>query len=183
MSFKTENRAKFDDLKNLLKPENRSQITLKANGGNSLLFCYPPEDEKLYLEKAKQKFKDKSKFININDLLVKYIDSIGWDEFREFFENYSSTPSKIFSNESEADFFSLIINEILMADADDKIPFLIRTGCLFGTGIGNVNIMEDERILSLTKPIVVFYPAKIENEELYFLNFYKASKYRCRIIN
>ena len=76
----------------------------------------------------------------------------------------------------------MIINEIEKACQSDKIPFLIRTGCLFGTGIENVNIMENKKVMNLPHPLVIFYPSKIENDNIYFLNFKLASKYRCMLV-
>jgi hypothetical protein len=59
---------------------------------------------------------------------------------------------------------------------------LIRTGCLYGTGIENVNIMEHKIITKLSHPLIIFYPSKIQSDNLLFLNFKQASKYRCALI-
>ena len=42
--------------------------------------------------------------------------------------------------------------------------------------------MEDKTVMGMKQPLVLFYPAKLENENLYFLNFKLASKYRCTVI-
>jgi hypothetical protein len=76
----------------------------------------------------------------------------------------------------------MIISQIEEACLDDKIPFLIRTGCLFGTGIDNVNIMEHKMVMALKHPLVIFYPSKIEDDNIFFLNFKPASKYRCTLV-
>jgi len=59
---------------------------------------------------------------------------------------------------------------------------LVRTGALYGTGIENVNIMEHATVMSLDQPLVFFYPSTLENDNLLFLNFKLASKYRCTLI-
>ncbi len=184
MSYSTDNQKKFSDLKFILNPENKSQLSLKANGGNSILFVFSPEDEKQYIDTALDIFKDEARFIFINNLLIKYIDSIGWDDFKNYYSDYSATPDKIFkSDSSDIDLFDLIINEIEIAQTENKIPFLMRTGALFGTGIDNNNIMEHKFVREMKTPLVIFYPAKTENDSLLFLNFKHASKYRGVIVN
>ena len=71
MSYITEHKQKFEDLKLYLK--NQDQLKIKANGGNTILFSYPPDEDNLYIEKAKDIYKDKAAFINISKLLVEYI--------------------------------------------------------------------------------------------------------------
>jgi len=64
-------------------------------------------------------------------------------------------------------------------------PHVRDTACVcfvFGTGIENVNIMEHKFVMSLQHPLVIFYPSKIENDNIYFLNFKPASKYRCTLV-
>jgi len=41
--------------------------------------------------------------------------------------------------------------------------------------------MEHPSIMSLSHSLVLFYPSKIEDENLLFLNFKSASKYRCTL--
>ena len=71
----------------------------------------------------------------------------------------------------EHDLFDQIISEIESACKNKKIPFLIRTGCLYGTGIENVNIMEHQAVMNLPHPLVIFYPSRFEDDNLYFMNF------------
>lgn len=54
MAFIEEHKAKLDTLKKSLEAQHRDQLRRKANGGNSILFTYPPEEEKLYLQKASE---------------------------------------------------------------------------------------------------------------------------------
>jgi len=177
----TDHQQKFADLKFNL--DNQDQLKSQANGGNSILFSYPPQEENLYIQKAKTIYNNGVEFIDISCLLVQFIDQDSWEEFRAYYHDFSSSPHLIFhSDDPDVDLFDLIIDKIQDACNNDKIPFLIRTGCLFGTGIDNVNIMEHSAVMNLPHPLVVFYPAIIKDENLYFLNFKPASKYRCILI-
>ena len=42
MAYLDEHKAKFDNLKAVLDVKNRTQLSLVANGGYSILFTYPP---------------------------------------------------------------------------------------------------------------------------------------------
>ncbi len=181
MSFITDNKQKFDDLR--FHIENQDQLRKQANGGNSILFSYPPDEEKLYIEKAMELYHGKAEFIDISKLLVKIIDNEGWDSFKELYEDLKNTSHLVFrSDDSEIDLFDLIIEEIEIGCDKDKIPILVRTGCLYGTGIENVNIMEHKTVMTLRHPLVIFYPSRVEDDNLYFLNFKHANKYRCTLV-
>ncbi|WML26299.1 hypothetical protein [Neobacillus sp. OS1-33] len=181
MSYINDHQQKFTDLK--FHIENQDQLRRQANGGNSILFSYPPDEEQQYIEKAKDLYADKAVFIDVSKLLVQFIDEDGWESFKEYYNDFTNTPHKIFcSNDPTTDLFDLIISEIEKACQNNKTPFLIRTGCLFGTGIENVNIMENKAVMNLPHPLVIFYPAKIEDDNIYFLNFKLASKYRCTLV-
>ena len=178
MSYISDYKQKFGDLKSYI--ENQNQLRRQSNGGNSILFSYPPREEQQYIEEAKDLYADSASFIDVSKLLVQVIDEDGWDSFSEYYNDFKSTPHLIFhSDDPTPDLFDLIISEIENACRDNKIPFLIRTGCLFGTGIENVNIMEHKAVMNLPHPLVIFYPSKIEDGNIYFLNFKLASKYRC----
>jgi len=181
MSYITDHKQKFDDLRYYL--ENQDLVRRQANGGNSILFSYQPEEEQLYIEKAIELYKGKAAFIDISKLFVKFIEEDGWDSFKQYYHDFQNTPHVIFrSDDPSADLFDMIISEIETACKSEKIPFLFRTGCLFGTGIENVNIMEHKTVMKLPYPLVIFYPSKIEDDNLYFLNFKPASKYRCMLV-
>jgi hypothetical protein len=181
MPYQIDHKQKFDDLKHHI--ENQDQLRRQANGGNSILFSYQPDEEYLYIEKALELYQDKAAFVDVSKLLVKYIDVDGWDSFKEYYSDFQDTPHVVFrSDDPSTDLFDLIIAEIKTACESDKIPFLVRTGCLLGTGIENVNIMEHKEVISLPHPLVIFYPSKIEDDNLYFLNFKPASKYRCILV-
>ncbi|WMS94478.1 hypothetical protein RB215_14705 [Pseudoalteromonas sp. HL-AS2] len=181
MPYIADHKQKFADLD--FNIDNQDQLRRQANGGNSILFSYQPDEEHLYLEKASEIYGDKVVFIDISQLLVRFIDADGWGAFAEYYRDFSNTPHKVFMSEDpEPDLFDLIISAIKQASEQDKIPVLIRSGCLFGTGIDNVNIMEQRDVMNLKHPLVIFYPSKIEEDNIFFLNFKPASKYRCTLV-
>lgn len=185
MPYSTEHRRKFNDLIAQLSAENRHKIKSKANGGNTILFVYPPEDEEKYLDEALILLEDAS-FIDLNQLLIAYVDQIGLDDFKEFYEAYESNRSEVFKKnnfDEREDLLDMIIAEIEKAYLSNQIPVLIHTGALYGTGIENDNIMADPIIIRHKIPLVVFYPATHKNGNLYFLNVKPASKYRCNLID
>lgn len=184
MAFTEDHKAKFENLKVSLNLQNRDQLRRKANGGNSIIFTYPPDEETLYVEKFEELNIEQSYcFIDVAKLLVEFIDLDGWTDFESYYNDFKDTPHLIFKSEDEStDLMDLIISAINDADQKGKIPVLIRTGALYGTGIDNVNIMEHKTVMGLNNPLVILYPSKIENENLYFLNFKLASKYRCTVI-
>ena len=181
MSYITDHQQKFTDLK--YQMENQDQLRRQANGGNSILFSYLPDEEKLYIEKAKELFCDRAAFIDVSKLLVQFIDEEGWESFSKYYNDFKNTPHLIFhSDDPKPDLFDMIIGEIEKSAQGDKIPFLIRTGSLYGTGIENINIMSHKTVMNLPHPLVIFYPSKIEGGHIYFLNFKPASKYRCALV-
>lgn len=181
MPYIADHQQKFTDLK--FHIENQDQLRRQANGGNSILFSYLPDEELLYIKKAKEVYADRASFVDVSKLLVQFIDEDGWDSFSEYYNDFKETPYLIFrSSDPAKDLFDLIIDDIEKASQSGKIPFLVRTGCLFGTGIENVNIMEHKTVMNLPHALVIFYPSKIENDSIYFLNFKSASKYRCTLV-
>ena len=181
MPYTTDHQQKFADLNHHIA--NQDQLRRQANGGNSILFSYQPSEEHLYIEKAKELYADSASFIDVSKLFVRFIDEDGWESFKEYYNDFKNTPHKVFRSDDETqDLFDLVVDEIENACQNDKIPFLIRTGCLYGTGIENVNIMEHKTVMNLPHPLVLFYPSKIEDDNIYFLNFKPASKYRCALV-
>lgn len=182
MSFQTDHKRKLDSLKYQL--ENIDELKRSSNGGNTILFTFPPEEEELYTELLKNYFKDKAEFIDLAALFVKFIDS--FETFDEFTDVYKSlNPStKIFKSEDpEEDLFDMIIASIKGASKNLKIPVLTYTGSLFCTGIENQNIMEEKFVMNeLKMPLVIMYPSTLKNDELYFLGIRKANKYRCTLV-
>jgi len=184
MAFTDEHKAKFENLFESLKEENFGNISRQANGGRTVLFTYPPSEEYLYMKKMYEFLDNKNfQFIDIAKLLVEFIDLDGWEDFKEYYNDFSDTPHVVFSSDDEdTDLMKLIIREIIKASENGKTPVLIRTGSLHGTGIENQNIMEHKSVMNLKKPLVIFYPASIVGDTLMFLNFKPANKYRCTVI-
>jgi len=181
MSYTNEYQQKFKDLESQLN--NLDQLSKQANGGNSILFSYSPNEENLYIQKAKEIYYGKAEFIDISELLVKFIDADGWESFAEYYNNFKYTPHLVFnSDDPSIDLFDLIITAIKEACEKNLIPILIRSGCLYGTGIENLNIMEHKVVMHLSKPLILFYPSKVSDDNIYFLNFKSASKYRCTLV-
>lgn len=181
MPFQAEHKQKFDDLKIAIHIDYRTQLRKDANGGNTVLFIFPPDEEDKYIKKAKELYPD-AYFIDISRLFVQYIDSVSLDDFVEFYRSYETTPDQVFKNDNDINLFKLIIDEIKIASKNNKLPFIVRTGIFHGTGIVNQHIMDDSSVLSLEQPVVFFYPAKLEENELLFLNFKPASRYRCKLV-
>ncbi len=180
MPFITDNKQKFADLD--FNIENQDQLRRQANGGNSVLFSYLPVEEKQYIEKAQELYSGKAEFIDISKLLVNFISNDGWEDFSNYYKEMKPSQIVFKSDDPEPDLFDLIISAVKQASENDKIPFLIRSGCLFGTGIENNNIMENKDIMKLRHPLVLFYPSKSVDDVIYFLNFKPASKYRCTLV-
>lgn len=183
MSFETDHQEKFQNLEVVLAEENRDNIRIEANGGNSILFVYPPKDEHKYIEKAQELY-PQAEFIDVREALVEFIDSIGWDNFEEYYKAYKTEPENLFrDSDDEKKLESLIIEKIKKAISDDKLPFLIHTGALYGTEIENIHIMENSEVMKFGNPLVVFYPAEIQPDgQLKYLGVKPASKYRCKLV-
>lgn len=184
MSYLSEYKRKFNDLRTALDVQNRSQLRARANGGNTVLFAYQPSEESLYLAQVKKQFPT-GEFIDLSKLLVDYVDESGWEDFKQFYKDYEMSSDQVFKSEDgeDIDFFDSIMNAIQKAFDAGKTPFLIRTGILHGTGIENVNIMEHKVVMNCTQLLVIFYPARIETDNIFFLNFKPANQYRCTIID
>lgn len=180
MPYTTDHQQKFTDLR--FHIANQDQLKRRANGGNSILFTYPPAEEQQYIEKAKELHMDNASFIDVSKLLVQFIDKDGWDSFSEYYIDFRNTPHLVFrSDDPTPDLFDMIISAIENACREDKIPFLIRTGCLFGTGIDNYQIERHKIVMGLSHPLVIFYPSTFV-DCLKFLGIKMANKYRSVIV-
>lgn len=182
MSYQLHHKQKFEDLDYRLN--NLDELRRIANGGNSILFTYPPNEENLYIKKAIELYSSKATFIDISKLLVQIIDQDGIQEFESLYKDFINTPYELFKadNDPVTDLYDLIIENIKESFENGKIPFLIRTGCLYGTGIENNNIMEHKDIMNNKTPLIVFYPSSVDGDTIKFLNFKIANKYRCTVI-
>lgn len=186
MAFIDEHKAKFENLNYALHESNSTQLKREANGGNSILFTFPPNEESLYLDKAKEFIGDENRFtfIDISELFVEYIDEDGIEEFLELYQQLQPTPYKLFFSKDDphVDLYDKIINKIVATVEAGKTPVLIKTGVLFGTGIENINITDNSIVMNLKLPLVIFYPGVMNGENHHFLNAKEASKYRCTVI-
>lgn len=179
MSFATEHKRKIEELNYFFK--NQTELKLKANGGNSLLFAYPPKEEKYYLKFLKEAFSEQAVFIDCAKLFTQFIDETGVEDSIMLYKEFGSQ----FFKDDESDdltYFDMIIQAIVDEGNNDKIPFLIRTGTLYGTGIDNVSIIEHKDIMNLNNPLVVCYPAIKNDDQIMFLGVKPSSKYRCHLI-
>lgn len=185
MAYIDEHKAKFDNLKAALDKKNRTQLTLTANGGYSILFTYPPKEESLYLDKAKATLDNENfEIIDVSKLFVEFIGEYELDSFVEVYNDLKPNSYKIFMDAagSDKDLFDTVVSAIIETAKKGLVPVLIRTGIFFGTGIENINITQNSEIDELNIPLLIFYPGEIEGEHHHFLNAKQSSNYRCTII-
>ena len=155
--------AKIKDLEQAVQAYNKNNIKLSANGGNSILFMCPPVEESEYIAVMKKTLNsEKYMFLDMNDLLVKFVEENA-DEIKmkfDFLRNSSNQIFKLPQGEEGNDLFGMIIEEIVSAYDAGKIPVLIRVGALNGTDIENIHIMENKTVMNGKKPLVILYPAE-----------------------
>lgn len=182
MSFQTDHKRKLDSLKYQLS--NRDELKRSANGGNTTLFTFPPNEEEVYIELLKNHFQGDAEFIDLGALFAEFIDSFeSFDEFEEVYKSLNPN-TKIFKSDGpDEDLFNMVVKAIKKASTSGKIPILTHVGSLYATEIENQNIMEDSFIMQeLQTPLVIMYPSTLKNDELYFLGIRKANKYRCTLV-
>ena len=168
---------KFRELKFILENRDKQSIKMDAHGGHSVLFIYPPSEEITYMEKIRAEY-SKDEIIDISESFIEYIDQFGLNDFTSAYNDYLSEPQKLFE-----DFLELIIKKIKKAGKKNKIPILVRTGVLLGTGIENISIMDSKIVHDLPIPLIILYPAtEAGDKRLKFLNHKPASDYRSIVI-
>lgn len=184
MPSQSEMERKFEDLKTYLDDSKRSIVKLHAQGGNSILFTYPPREEMKYLLELHKRYPE-ADYIDLSKLFVQYIDAPGIDSFINLYLEHDYDPENIFISEEEGidDFYTLVMKEIEEASKKSEYIFVIRTGILYGTGMTDSKFLESELVSRLKKPIVVMYPSSLDrsnesNPKLLFLGFAPASIYR-----
>jgi len=174
------------ETKILVETDKRSDIRLNANGGNSILIICEPNQESDFIKAIKNQFKDDLyKIIDLNDLLVSFIEN-NKVELQETFQLLKGSINQIFkapAQEIGHDLFSVIMENIDNSFKEKKIPVLIHSGAIYGSGIDNIHIMENEIVMSSSLPLVVLYPATKDGDKLLFLSKRPSSKYRCMIVN
>lgn len=172
--------------KRLVESDKRSEIRLNANGGNSILLVCPPDMELEYIQAIDQQMNDDAyEVISLNRILNDYVES-NKEELESRFDLLRGSVHQVFktpAGEEGPDLFNMIIQAISMSLNANKIPVLINTGCLYGSGIDNIHIMENEVIMKASLPTIILYPATKEGDKLMFLGKRPASRYRCMIID
>jgi hypothetical protein len=173
-------------LKRIVESDKRSEIRLNANGGNSILLVCPPELEFQFIGKLVELMShDTYKFIDINEMLISFVEAHKTD-LAEMFDLLRGSVHQIFKapeGETTPDLFKHLLMAIEQAFNESKIPVLIHSGALYGSGIDNIHLMENELVMKSKIPIIILYPATQDGEQLMFLNSRPASKYRCMIVN
>lgn len=173
------------EAKRLVESDRRSEIRLNANGGNSILIVCDPMKETEYIEHLQQLLStDNFSIIDLNQCLINFVNTHK-DQLVELYDLLQSATHEIFkapAGEESSDLFKEIIAKIQNAVQQDKVPVLFNTGALYGTGIHNIHIMENESVMKAALPLIILYPATIEPERIMFLGKHPASKYRCMII-
>jgi len=174
---------KFNELQIILENRDRTSIKIDAHGGHSILLVYPPSEESIYIQRFRNEYPN-SYLIDISKLFVQYIDNIGKDRMKEYYDDTGEIIKQFKSQHLDCDFEKVILNEIKSAQSKDQMPVLIRTGAMFGTGIENINIIDSEIVRQSIRPIILLYPATLDKDnKLMFLDFKRASDYRAIIIN
>lgn len=173
------------EAKRLVESERRSEIRLNANGGNSILMVCEPMMELEFIDKLKELlFTDAYTIIDLNECLTEFVSNHK-TELPELYDMLQSATHQIFrapEQEESNDLFKEIISKIKDAFINDKVPVLINTGTLYGTGIHNIHIMENDVVMKAALPLIILYPATVEPDRILFLGKHPASKYRCMII-
>ena len=173
------------DVKRLVESDKRSEIRLNANGGNSILLVCPPNLEHQFIVKLHELMDEDYSIIDLNKILLSFVDS-NQNHLPEMFDLLRGSVPQIFKSpvgETGSDLFSIILAEIESAYKSNKIPVLINSGALYGSGIDNIHLMENELVMKSKKPLIILYPATQEGDQLMFLNSRPSSKYRCMIVN
>lgn len=171
--------------KRLVESDRRSEIRLNANGGNSILVVCEPMRELEYIEQMRQLLPaDGFELIDLNLMLTDFVSAHKTSLF-QLFELLQSATHEIFkapAGEESGDLFKEILIKINTVIQQGKVPVLIHAGALYGTGIHNIHIMENEVVMKASLPLIILYPATTEPDKILFLGKYPSSKYRCMII-
>ncbi len=176
----------IQEAKRLVESDRRSEIRLNANGGNCILIVCDPMKETEYITHFEELLPDAGySIIDLNKCLIDFVTNHK-DELVELYNQLQSATHEIFKapvGEESQDLFKAIMAQIQQAFQQDKVPVLINSGSLYGTGIHNIHIMENDIVMKAALPLIILYPATIEPDRIMFLGKHPASKYRCMIIN
>jgi len=158
-----------------------AKLSTEANGGKSILFVYPPEDEDNYIQEARRRYTDGFEFIDLRELFVEFVESKGIEKFKKQFKNMG-TEVFVSQNYTDGTFYSFLMKRIAEVADKELSPILIHTGTIFKMGFSNQNIMEDPNVIKFQRPLIFFYPATIKDDTIWFLDKQPASKYRCVVV-
>ena len=176
----------INETKRIVESDKRSEIRLNANGGNSILVVCDPIHEWDFIKSINAMLDTKTyQIIDLNELLINFI-AADKDTLEESFELLKGSIHQIFKSpegETGPDLFGHILRNIKNSFNNNKIPVLINSGALYGSGIDNIHLMENELVMKSSLPLIILYPATKEGDKLLFLSKRPASKYRCMIIN
>lgn len=172
-------------VKRIVESEKRSEIHSNANGGNSILVVCPPEHEHLFIQQIRILMDDNDYcIIDINEALVSFVEE-NLSDIETLFEVLKGSIPQIFkapSEELRIDLFGNLLKAIAHAFELGRIPVLIHTGALYGSGIDSIHLMESPLVMGAKRPLVILYPATQDGGQLLFLNTRPASEYRCMIV-
>lgn len=174
------------EVKRIVASDRRSEIRLNANGGNSILIVCEPNREPEYIDTLKKNFgSDEYELIDVAQVLIEFV-TLHKEDLSELFELLQSSVQQIFKapeGEESEDLFKIILSRIKKSYEAGKVPVLLNTGALYGTGIDTIHIMENELIMRAAMPLIVLYPATKQAGIFLFLGKRPANKYRCMIID
>ena len=179
-SFIQDHNRLFADLSAELRRD-LARLSQEANGGRSILFVYPPEDEEKYIGEARRRYTDGYEFIDLREVFTEFVDTMGLDKFKRLFE-IMGTEAFVSQNFSEGTYFAHLMKRLKETTGKGVAPILVHTGVIYNMGFSNQNVMEAPEMMKLRKPLVFFYPATMRNETIYFLDKQPASKYRCVVV-
>lgn len=169
----------------LVESDEKPHICLNANGGNSILLVCEPDRELDYIQAiTKLMPEDKYHIIDLNDLLCQFVEHNKAD-LEEMFNLLQGSLHQIFKTpdgEEGGGYYGLILQAIDSSLKADKIPVLINTGTLYGSGIESIHIIENKLVMQAKLPSIILYPATWVQGMLMFLEKRPASNYRCVII-
>jgi len=173
------------EAKRLVESDRRSEIRLNANGGNSILLVCDPMHEAEYISFLEELLPiEDYTIIDLNQCLIDFVKNHKTGLI-ELFEQLQAAINQIFiapNGEESPDLFKEIISNIQLTFVNNKVPVLINTGSLYGSGIENIHIMENETVMNSSLPVIILYPGTHDTDKLMFLGKRPASKYRCMIL-
>ena len=97
-------------------------LRLDANGGNSILFVYPNDEDSLYVAEAKRRFRDNAIFVDVAQTLTDFQEEMGMETFRELEEEIGT--DVYFRKGATDTFFEYLVKRITLAASQGCRCFL-----------------------------------------------------------